>query len=293
MRSSLLIGALVFVLVFAATATGVFYRTQEPRIEHTTVRGEPAIFHGSGLYRYDPAPLALEAIIWDVINLSVGLPLLAVGILLAARGSLRGRLLLAGLLSYFFYVYLMYATMMAFNRMFLVYVAIFALCAVAFPLNLLGVDISSLPDRVSARFPRRIFAVYMIVLAAMLTALWLRLVVPMTITNVLPPELSGMSTLESQALDLGLIVPLSLVAGILLLRRSRWGYLLAGVGITHGFMMFLAIPTWIVVPLIQNGSLSPVEASPFLLLCLVGLFLAVWFYRCVQGQAGPRATREP
>lgn len=67
-----------------------------------------------------------------VINLSIGLPLFAVAIYLSQRNSMRGRLLLGGLLFYFFYVYAMAMTGHAFNRLFLVYVAIFALSAVAF-----------------------------------------------------------------------------------------------------------------------------------------------------------------
>ena len=89
----------------------------------------------------------------------------------------------------------------------------------------------------------------------------------------------GLSTLDSQALDLGLIVPLSLAAAFLLWRRSPWGYLLTGIGITHGLMMFISIPTWIVVPLIQDDSVNLIEAIPFFILCFIGVILAVWFYK--------------
>lgn len=50
-------------------------------IAYTTVRGGHAIFQGTGLYRYDPAWFALEGIVWDVINLFVGLSLFAVAII--------------------------------------------------------------------------------------------------------------------------------------------------------------------------------------------------------------------
>jgi hypothetical protein len=253
------------------------------------------------LYRYDPAFLALEAIIWDGINLFLGVPLLGAGVFLSWRHSLRGRLLLAGLLSHFFYVYLMYATMMAFNRLFLIYVAIFALCGVAFILNLAEIEVPELPMRLSTSFPRRVFAGYMILLAAMPVVLWMGRIVPMLASNRFPPELAGLSTLEPQALDLGLIVPLSLAGGILLWRRSAWGYFLAAVGITHGFMMFLAIPAWIAAPLLRAGAFRPLEAGPFLALCLVGLFLAALFYRNVKGkserggdwQSFPKRRRAP
>ncbi|MEJ2562268.1 MAG: hypothetical protein P8Z42_06220 [Anaerolineales bacterium] len=92
---------LILVLVLIAAVTGLYYRTQESAIEYVTIRGDSAVFQGSGLYRDDQASLAREAMIWDAINLLVAVPLLVTGIFLSSRKSLRGRLLLAGMLSYY------------------------------------------------------------------------------------------------------------------------------------------------------------------------------------------------
>jgi len=272
----------IFILILVATATGTFYRTSGAPIEYTTVRGEQAVYQGTGLYKYDPAWFALEGIVWDVINLFVGLPLFAVAIYLVQKNSLRGKLLLGGLLFYFVYVYLMFATGVAFNRLFLVYVAIFALSAVAFFLNLSGISVALLPARISARFPRGIFIVFTFVMSAVLVFLWLGRILPVMLTDQFPPDLAGVSTLESQALDLGMIVPLLFSTGILLWRHSAWGYLLTSVSLTHGFMMFISIPAWIVVPLIRNGKINLIEASPFLALSLIGIVLAGMFFANVQ-----------
>jgi hypothetical protein len=175
----------------------------------------------------------------------------------------------------------MYATMMVFNPLFLVYVAIFALSIVGLMVNLSRIDVAGLPQRFGAHFPIRIFTGYMVLMAPMLIVLWVGRIIPMSVNNNFPPELAGVSTLESQALDLGLIVPLALSAAVLLWRRSPWGYLLAGIGVMHGFMMFISIPAWIVVPLIQDGSVNAVEAIPFMTLCFVGLLLAAWVYKKV------------
>jgi hypothetical protein len=83
-----------------------------------------------------------------------------------------------------------------------------------------------------------------------------------------------------------------LSAGILLWRRSSWGYLLAGISLSYGLMMFISLPAWIVVPLIQAGKIDLIEASPILALCLVGPVLAGLFYRNVRetktiGASGP------
>jgi hypothetical protein len=282
MKKATLLYVLIWFLVLVATATGVFYQGEGDHVAYVTSRGENAMLQGHGLYRYDPASVAREGLVWDAINLFIGLPLFSAAIYLAHRNSLRGRLLLGGLLFYFFYVYLMYATMVALNPLFLVYVAIFALCGVGFFVNLQRVDVSRLPAQVSPQFPRRVFVTYAVVLSAMLVLLWSKLVASILMSGRFPPEIAGMNTLQTQALDLGLVVPLALSSGILLARRSPWGYLLTGVVVAFGLMMCITIPAWIAVPLVQQGRLNPIEAIPFLVLCLVGLCLAAWFYRSVE-----------
>jgi hypothetical protein len=287
MKKQLVFYVLIFILILSATTMGVFYKTPEPRIEHTTVRGQEAVYQGSGLYRYDPVVLVREGVIWDVINLFIGLPLLVFAVVLALRNSLRGKLLLGGLLAYFFYVYLMYATMMAFNPLFLVYVAIFAFSLVGFLLNMSGIEVSRLPSHFPPRFPRTAFIIFSLTLSVALVVLWIGRIIPIMRTGRFPEELAGIATLETQALDLGFIVPLALSSAVLLWRRSPWGYFSTSVAITFGFMMFITIPAWIVIPLLQDDKANLAEAIPFFLLCLIGLVLVILFYGSVRDK---RAT---
>jgi hypothetical protein len=214
----------------------------------------------------------------------LALPLFAAAIVLSRRNSLHGRLLLGGVLFYFFYKYIQYAVMVAFNPLFLVYVAIFALSAVAIFLNLRGIDVSRLPAHISARFPRWLFIGFTLVMSVVLILLWLGRIIPYTVADRFPDEIAGMTTLVTQALDLGMMVPLLLATAILLWRRSAWGYLLAGVSLTVGFIMSITLPAWIAVPLIQSGQINLVQAIPFVLLCLVGLSIAGRFFWSVQEQ---------
>jgi hypothetical protein len=62
------LSSLIAVLVLVAAA-GVFYQTPGAHISFVTVRGEHATYQGSGLYRYDPASVAREGVVWDVIDL--------------------------------------------------------------------------------------------------------------------------------------------------------------------------------------------------------------------------------
>ncbi len=282
MKFHILLSSLIFLLVLVATATGIFYQTPGSPIEYTTIRGEQVEFQGSGLYRYDPAWFALEGVVWDVINLVIGLPLFGIAIYLSQKNSVRGRLLLGGLLFYFFYVYIMATTGYALNLMFIVYVAIFALSGVAFFLNLYGIDVAHLPLQVSARFPRRLFIGFTFIMGSVLVFLWLGRIIPIVVNDRFPPEIAGLTTLVSQGVDLGIVVPLLLSTGILLWRRSPWGYLLAGVSLSYGLLMCITLPAFIAVPLIQEGKINLLEASPLLVLCIAGLALSGIFFGNVR-----------
>lgn len=281
MKLNPLLQLAILFLILIATATGIFYQTPGTPFEYTTIRGEPVIIQGSGLYRYDPACYVREGIIWDVINLFIGVPLLAIAIYLSQRNSLRGRLFLGGLLFYFCYVYAMAMTGNSFNPLFLVYVLIVALTSVAFFINLNSIDVKHLPDQMSARFPRRLFIGFTFVVSAVLIILWVGRIIPIMVNDRFPPEIAGLNTLPSQAFDLGMVVPVMLSSGVFLWRRSPWGYLLAGVSITHGLMMCITLPAFIVVPLIQDGKTNLVEAIPFSVVSLFGLHLVAQFYRNV------------
>jgi hypothetical protein len=282
-RETVLLTGLILILMLLVTssAIGLFYRTADPRIEYVTVRGQEATFQGSGLYRYDPAEFVVEGLVWDAVNLFVGVPLLALGIFLSRRNSLRGRLLLSGLLFYFFYAYLGYAMMLALNPLFLVYIAIFALCGIAFFLNLFSINVARLPEQIGPRLPHRLFAGYMLVMSVALVVLWTRLILSVLASGQFPPEAAGLATLGSQALDLGMLVPLALSAAILLWQRFPWGYLLTAVGTDVGMLMLINIPLWIAVPQLRDGTIRIVQALPIAVVCVVGPLLAAIFYRSV------------
>lgn len=119
-------------------------------------------------------------------------------------------------------------------------------------------------------------------MGALLIFLWLGRIIPIMVNDRFPPDMAEMTTLVSQGFDLGMVVPLLLSTGILLWRRSPWGYLLASISLSYWLLMCITLPTWIAVPLIQDGKINPIEAGPFLVLCLVGLILAGIFFRSIQ-----------
>jgi hypothetical protein len=292
-KTLILLPGAILLLVLIAAVVGVFYQTSGNHIAYLTVRGEHATYQGSGLYFYDPASVAGEGILWDVINLVLALPLFVVAIVLSWHNSLRGRLLQAGMLFYFFYQYMQYAVMLAFNPLFLVYVTIFALSAVAFFLNMQSIDVSRLSEHLSVRFPHRLIIGFTLVMSAALTLLWVGgRIIPYTIAGRFPDELAGMTTLQTQAFDLGLVVPLLISTAVLLGRRSPWGYFIAAISCTFGFIMCITIPVWIAVPMIQAGQMNLIEAVPFTLLCLIGLYVSGRYFWSIHEDKKPRSHSE-
>ena len=170
-----------------------------------------------------------------------------------------------GTLGFFLYTYLSMATLAAYNNLFLVYVAAFSASLFAFVLSLMTIDVETLPQRFSAGFPRRLLLAVMVITGGFLLLAWLgRIGGPLLQGGT--PALENTTTLVIQTLDLGVVVPLNLLAAVLLLRREAWGYLLASVAVLKGLTLGLGVSAMGI-----NMALAGVPDSAV----LVGIFLTV------------------
>jgi hypothetical protein len=261
-------------LALFAVLMGLFYQTPGQPFSYTNHRGETNLLNGHGLYFYDTVSSAAQMQANDLIALVVGLPLLVVSTLLAFRGSLRGRLLLTGTLGFFLYTYLSMSMLTAYNALFLVYVALFTLCLYAFILSMLSFDLADLPRHFSPHLPRWAIAVVLFAVGGFLFLAWMGKIVPPLLQNGTPP-LENTTTLVIQALDLSLIAPLAILSGILLLKRSPWGYLLASVTVLKGLTMALAVSTMGINMALQGVPDSLAILIPFLVLTALNLVVVV------------------
>jgi hypothetical protein len=271
---------LIFALALFATGMGLFYDTPGQPFTYTNHRGETVTIHGHGLYFYDTVSSTAQMQGNDFITLVVGLPLLAVSTWLAFRGSLRGQLLLTGTLGFFLYTYMSMSMLTAYNALFLVYVALFGLSLYAFILSMLSFDLGRLPERFSPRLPRRLIAGVLFAVGAFLSLAWIGRIVP----EMLPGHVAALentTTRVIQAMDLVLLVPLAVLAGILLLRRSPWGYLLAPVFVLKGITMALAVSTMSIFQALAGTPESLAIVVPFIVLTLLNLAVAALLLRHV------------
>ena len=291
-RRTMITLIVVFTAISAGIAcvAGIRSGLDESTFTFMTARGETLEFQSEGVYRYNPRWFVAEGIGWDIATLVVGIPVLLISLVLFLRESLRGGVVLGGMLAYFAYQYLMYVTGWTYNNLFLLYVALYSLPIVALILVIQEIGVGTLARRVSEKSPVKGLAGFMFASAGFLLLMWLGKIVPALMRGETPEMLRGVNTLIAQALDLGIIVPFTLAAGILLLRRNAWGYLLASVGIVKLVMMALAIIAMVVVRSIAQGAMSWPEIIIFAVLASVGTGFLVALLRSFRPAESRRAV---
>jgi hypothetical protein len=265
-------------LALLAAGWGLFDRSPGQPVPYTNHRGGQVMLNGQGLYKYDTVSSAAQEQGNDLVTLVVGLPLLAVSTWSAFRGSLRGRLLLTGTLGFFLYTYMSMSMLSSYNQLFLVYVALFGLSLYAFVLSMLSFDLSNLRRHFSPGFPVGWLASLLFLVAGFLLLAWLGRIVPPLLAGETPP-LENSTTLVIQAMDLALIVPLAVISGILLLRKSSWGYLLASVALIKGATLGLGVSAMGMNMSLRGVGDSPAIVVPFLVLTILTLVASVVLLR--------------
>lgn len=151
---------LIALLALVAAGAGLAGQDGAPTT-FTTIRGETATLYGRGLYRHDSLMAGSGYLGQDAVVLFLGIPLLLLATYQYRRGSLRGGLLLSGILGFFLYVYASMAFGAAYNPLFLLYVALFSASLYAFVLTVTSIDLKALPTFIDQQIPRRGPAIFM------------------------------------------------------------------------------------------------------------------------------------
>jgi hypothetical protein len=275
---------LIAVLAMFAASLGLFYQNPGEPYAFTSVQNENVMINGSGLYYYDTVSSAAQMQANDLTTLVLGLPLLIISTILAFRGSMRGRLLMTGTLGFFLYTYMSMSFATAFNQLFLVYVVLFSLSLFAFISAMMSFDLASLPTYFNERLPRRAIAGLLIAAGVFLLIAWVGgRILPPLLQGTVPP-LENVTTMVIQVLDLGLILPLAVLAGILLLHRKAWGYLLASVAVMKMMTMGFAVTGMGINMALSGVPDSPVIVGIFGVLTLVNLVLGIILLKNVQSR---------
>jgi hypothetical protein len=262
LRVAQLLTAMIVLLALIASAGGLFINS---------------------LYR-DPASVLPAIQGQDLVTL-LALPALVAALFFAQRGSARAIMALLGLLSYVCYAYTGAAFAYAFNAFFLMYVALFSLSVSALIAIASGINVIELQQRFDSATPRRPVGIALIALALMLAASELGQIIPSLTTGTVPELItrSGGAGNFVYVLDLGIVVPLALLAAIWLWRGLPWGDVLAGCILIKASTMGLALlsATWFSV-----SAGLPLEIGLTIVygtIAIGGLGMTAWFFRHCRG----------
>jgi len=183
------------------------------------------------------------------------------------RGTRGARLVWLSVPAYGVYNYAFYVFATAFNTLFLVHVAVFALCVLTLAVGLSTVDAAGIAARFHPRTPVRVVGTVLIVLAASLAGTWVVNAVRFAVTGALPHESYLVAPITvthlGYVLDLALFAPACAVAGVLLWRRRPWGYVLGAVVLLFGtvyqlcYLAALAFQSWTSVPGARSDPVDP------------------------------------
>ena len=228
-RPLLGLGWLVALLTIIYAGAGLFWESAGSPYEFVTLHGETVLINGHGIYHYDTLFSAQGFRGTDAVTLFIVVPLLMVVTLINRRETLRGRLLLAGVLSYFLYNAISLAFSAAYNNLVFVYILSLTASLFAFALALASVDLLALPSRIQPGLPHRVVAGFLFFTGAAVGLIWLSDMLPAFLQGGVPAVLDSYTTVFTYVFDLSVIMPATILAGVMLLRHTALGYLLSPV----------------------------------------------------------------
>ncbi len=252
----------IAILAIIATLSGLFWKS---------------------LYKNDTISITAQMMGQDLITLMIGVPILLLSLYLIYKDSIRGKLLWMGTLFYFLYTYASMSFLTSYNQLFLVYVAIFSISLYTFVYGLLSIDAETIKDSFSSGITIKIAGIFTIFMAAMLSLMWLSMIIQSIISGIAPASLENYTTLGIQALDLGVLTPAAIIAGALILKGKSWGYALMSIMIVKMSLLGTAILSMIYF-MLENGVNVVWEQTVFFTVATVGgIIIALAFYNKISG----------
>jgi hypothetical protein len=274
---------LISVLALLAAGIGLLYPNTGSSFSFTAVRGETVQIWGQGWYRYDTPIGAISFKAGDLITLFLAIPVLIISFVRYRQGSLRGGLLLSGALGYFLYTYTSLGFGAAYNNLFLVYILIFSASVFGLILTLTSFDVQSLPAHFAETLPRRGIGIFLIVSGIILSLIWILLsILPALLQSKAAPEAYYYTTFMTGIVDIGIVSPALIIAGVLLLRRAPLGYLLASTMLVFTCILGPNLTAGGIIQVLEK--VITIEQAmaftvPFVILALIAIGLTIRLFR--------------
>ena len=156
----------------------------------------------------------------DVVNLVLFVPLLSIAIVLAKRGTDKGKIFWLGIQALVTYDYMYYPLAVAYDRFFLLYLAILGVSLYSLVFGLTRLDLATYARHLPGKRGRVAATGLMLAFALVLSLLWIGLSVHYLLTGELKLAVTPMVS----TFDLLLIVTPVVLSAIWLLKGQARGY---------------------------------------------------------------------
>lgn len=263
---------IIIVLSLVASIYGIFSKSGQGNFEFKSLHGNTILIYGMGLYKNESVSMATQAKAQDIVTLCIGIPILIVTIYLARKGSLKWRLLLTGMFGYFLYTYFTYTFYAMYNPLYLVYIAIMSASFFAFVLTMVGFNLKEMKSRFNPQLPVKFIGGVLIFISIAVALMWIGKIAPPLMIGSIPTELEHYTTLVIQAIDLGFLLPSGILAGILIIKRNAFGYVLASVIIINEAALLTLIISVLIGQILAGIQVGASELIMFPLLALVVVY---------------------
>jgi hypothetical protein len=194
----------------------------------------------------------------DWITLVGAVPLLWIGKCNAARGAVRGLLLLLGIAAYALYNYAFYLFGAALNVFFPLYVLSFLVGTATLGIVYSHIDVDAAAKSFQHQTPVRLIGGYLVLVAVGLVIVWLGMWGAYAFAGR-PTPVDPEAFKVVAALDLSLMVPALAVGGVLLCKRRPEGYLIATIAAVQGALYLLVLSVNSAIAIRRGLAVAPGE----------------------------------
>ena len=161
----------------------------------------------------------------EMVSLLVAVPLLAGALIAGRRGSARAEAVWIGMLLYaaYNYAYAVFGT--TFNDAFLVHIGAFSAAVFALACAMPALDYSKIAEAFQAAKATSLIGIFLVIVGIGQGLLWLFILARNALTGEVLHDIPVSGQHLVFALDLALLVPSLILAGVLLARRGAFGML--------------------------------------------------------------------
>ena len=112
--------------------------------------------------------------------------------------------------------------------------------------------------------------------------MWLGKIAPSLIGNKPPEGLEHYTTLVIQAMDLGFVIPAGVLAGILIIKKTPFGYLLSSILVIKDITLITALTMMVLLQMLAGVNVGIVVLAAIVLINLVAIYCMVLILKNVK-----------